>query len=270
MGTHISAHLNCFVLCVAWQGCTVAQILHVIAYVYCAAWTYWSSFHVRQLLVVDPAERSAHLVLTERDDAWVGGPTTFAGWSPDGASVLYASERTGFCHLYRVAPEGGVAEALTSGPFEVQSVRLLPDDETALLVTNDPQDFAVRQLRLLDLASGGNTVLTGSDGCVAGTGWSGGRRPQVSRDGSTLFFQTTQSMLSVEIDTSGEAPIPQNPVELFSFSSAGVASGYYDVAADGRFVMVQRDVEESGEENVEPATPTIVVIENWFAEFQQR
>lgn len=77
-------------------------------------------------------------------------------------------------------------------------------------------------------------------------------------------------MVSVEIDTSGETPIPQNPVDRFSLTEAGVVNGFFDVASDGRLVMAQRVSDDSVDGSTEAATPTIVVIENWFVEFEER
>lgn len=147
--------------------------------------------HVRQVLVVDAQTREAQVVLSERDDAWIGGPLTWAGWNDAGTHVLFTSERTGFNHLYRALPDGSELTALTSGDYEVQQIDLIEESDRALLVTNSPEDPAVRQLRLIHLGDAEQRVLTGDDGCAAGSGWSRGSdpaRPHVSHDGSTAVY----------------------------------------------------------------------------------
>jgi len=151
-----------------------------------------NDWHVRQLLVVDPERRSSRLLFAERDEAWIGAPTSFAAWSDDGSSVLFTSEQSGFNHLYRAPLAGGVPEALTAGDWEVQQVHQLRDHDRLLLVAGAPGDPTVRQLLLVDLLSRQARRLTGSDGCAAGGPGRGApddpEAPRVSRDGSTLVY----------------------------------------------------------------------------------
>jgi dipeptidyl aminopeptidase/acylaminoacyl peptidase len=150
-----------------------------------------NDFHVRQILVVQADTRQIRVVLAERDEAWIGGPTTWAAWNDAGTHILFTSERSGFNHLYRVRSDGSELTSLTAGDFEVQQVDLLKDHGQALLVTNSPEDPAVRHLRLVDLDTAEQIVLTGDDGCAADHGWSPRNdtaRPHVSLDGSTLVY----------------------------------------------------------------------------------
>ncbi|RKY17914.1 MAG: hypothetical protein DRQ55_14645, partial [Planctomycetota bacterium] len=137
--------------------------------------------HVRQLLVLDPATRSATLVHSERDEAWIGGPFLWSGWREQGGEVLFTSERSGFNHLYAVSPDGGEPRALTQGEFEVARVTLLEDLDQALLVAHGEDDPAITQLLLVSLEGGEQTRLTGSNGCAT--------RPLVSHDGSSVAFR---------------------------------------------------------------------------------
>jgi dipeptidyl aminopeptidase/acylaminoacyl peptidase len=122
-------------------------------------------FHSRQLLVVDPERRRAWPLFSERDDAWIGGPTLLAAWRRDGAEVLFTSEQSGWCHLYSVAAEGGEPRALTSGEFEVRHVRPLEDGRRALVLSNE-KDRAERTLSVVDLASGERHDVASPRGCV--------------------------------------------------------------------------------------------------------
>ncbi len=149
-----------------------------------------NDYHVRQVMVVDARTQAMTVLLSERDDAWIGGPTTRAAWTKDGEQVVFTSERSGFNHLYRVQPNGEGEVALTSGEYEVQSVDILDKHGRALLVSNAASDLGVRQLRLLDLGTGEQAVLTGLDGCAASSRTWGDSpdRPRVSRDGSRLVY----------------------------------------------------------------------------------
>ena len=81
----------------------------------------------RWILLLDPATGNLDLLDHQHDDAWIGGPgiegwgfsTGSIGWMPDGKSVWFQSEETGYSHLYTVNTETKEKKALTSGIFEV-------------------------------------------------------------------------------------------------------------------------------------------------------
>jgi dipeptidyl aminopeptidase/acylaminoacyl peptidase len=90
------------------------------------------------ILALDPATGKTRTLVNNHDDAWVGGPGSFAiGWLKDNERVFFQSERTGYSHLYTVAHAGGEPRALTSGSWEVQGVRLSEDQSTFYLTTNE-------------------------------------------------------------------------------------------------------------------------------------
>ncbi|MEX1998913.1 MAG: prolyl oligopeptidase family serine peptidase [Gemmatimonadales bacterium] len=90
--------------------------------------------------VVDLPSLTVRQVAHNHDPAWVGSPGpglfSLAGFLPDGETVYFGSERTGFIHLYRVPAVGGEPTAMTSGEWEVQSASLSPDGRTWYLETN--------------------------------------------------------------------------------------------------------------------------------------
>ena len=96
--------------------------------------------------------------------------------------------------LVRIPSQGKAWQefvAIAPGDYEVQQIDLIEESDRALLVTNSPEDPAVRQLRLIHLGDAEQRVLTGDDGCAAGSGWSRGSdpaRPHVSHDGSTVVY----------------------------------------------------------------------------------
>lgn len=78
----------------------------------------------------------------QRDTAWLGGPQIQANnvrpglieWLP-GGRLVFASERSGWSHLYLAEPDGEV-RALTSGEWEVRGAQLSRDRRTWLLRTS--------------------------------------------------------------------------------------------------------------------------------------
>jgi dipeptidyl aminopeptidase/acylaminoacyl peptidase len=91
---------------------------------------------------VDLEAAQARVLVHDHDDAWIGGPPIQPGrlqpglfeWLPDG-SFVFASERTGWSHLWLRAPDGGV-RPLTEGAWEVRGATLSPDRSTWLLQTS--------------------------------------------------------------------------------------------------------------------------------------
>lgn len=119
-----------------------------------------NDFKVRQLVVVDPAQRRVRVVAREYDPAWIGAPFWWSGWQ-DSETLLYTSEQSGFNHLYRVPSAGGEAEALTAGAYELRDLceHALSAGRVGLVSTH-PQDPATHRGLVLDLATGGRSVLT--------------------------------------------------------------------------------------------------------------
>jgi dipeptidyl aminopeptidase/acylaminoacyl peptidase len=92
----------------------------------------------------------------------------------------------------------------------------------------------------------------------------GGMEPRWSRDGKELFYVSNQSvdLMAVSV-TTGDRFAPQPPRRLFSAVSFvhEVNSRSYDVAPDGRFVMLRG----------RPATQgTPVLVENWVADVRRK
>ena len=116
----------------------------------------------RWLVLVNPATGRGRVLDHQHDDAWVRetGPESF-GFMPDGRSLWFLSEATGFMHLYvvRLDAEGAESRALTSGSFEVMSVCLGPARTRFYLTTNEA-DAGERHLYSMPLAGGPRQRLT--------------------------------------------------------------------------------------------------------------
>ncbi len=101
------------------------------------------------------------------DPAWISygssDNSTFNefGWLPDGGTLWYLSEETGYSHLYTLAA-GGKPRALTSGRWEASRVAWSADGGTAYLSCNRawPGDY---ELCAVDRESGALRELTALD-----------------------------------------------------------------------------------------------------------
>lgn len=88
---------------------------------------------------LDLERGTARVLVHDHDDAWIGGPPIQGGrleptlmeWLPSG-DLVFASERSGWSHLYKLGLDGTVT-ALTEGAWEVRGARLSHDGGTWLL-----------------------------------------------------------------------------------------------------------------------------------------
>ncbi|MFA6086349.1 prolyl oligopeptidase family serine peptidase [Mucilaginibacter sp.] len=95
----------------------------------------------RWIMKLDPATGKLSLLDRQRDEAWIGGPGTssFASGSlgyTDNAHFYYQSEASGYSHLYLVDVVSGAKKQLTSGKWEVQTLRLSNDKKTFYFTAN--------------------------------------------------------------------------------------------------------------------------------------
>src|SRR5206468_8813500 len=89
----------------------------------------------------------------------------------------------------------------------------------------------------------------------------GGREPIWSHDGRELFYRSGREMFAVPVDT-GRAFSTGKPVRLFEGRFVSEVLDY-DVAPDGRFLMIKPSEEEQA-----PAHLNVVL--NWVDELVRR
>jgi dipeptidyl aminopeptidase/acylaminoacyl peptidase len=96
----------------------------------------------RWLMKLDAATGKLTLLDRQHDDAWIGGPGTggfFAngslGWA-DNTHFYFQSEASGYSHLYMADLTTGEKKQLTSGKWEVQTLRLSNDKKTFYFTAN--------------------------------------------------------------------------------------------------------------------------------------
>jgi dipeptidyl aminopeptidase/acylaminoacyl peptidase len=118
----------------------------------------------RWVMALDPATAKTKVLFYDHDEAWIGGPGSFAlGWLPDNKRVYFQSERDGFAHLYTVAIDGGELKQLTKGKFETSDVQIA-EDKSKFYLTTSEVSFGERHFYAMSFDGGERTKLTGLPG----------------------------------------------------------------------------------------------------------
>ncbi|MGN6513356.1 MAG: prolyl oligopeptidase family serine peptidase [Lysobacteraceae bacterium] len=134
----------------------------------------------------------AHATLQSRhrlhDPGWINWDFNDFGWLPDGRTLWYLSEESGWSHLYTLATAGGRARQLTSGHWEVSAPRLSADGSRFEFVCNRkwPGDYEVCDV---PVAGGDVRELTALDGVEGFVPSPDGRQLLVRYSGSYLPAQ---------------------------------------------------------------------------------
>lgn len=169
-------------------------------------------------------------------------------WSPDGQWVAFAQTRAGTSRDIVLLPTSGARQptGFLATPADEAGATFSPDGRWIAYVsdeTGQPETY-VRPF------PGPGAPLTISTG--------GGVEPRWARDGRELYYRSGNRMMAVKVENDG-ALAPGAPTALFEgrfeMKGYGGSSANYDVARDGRFVMVRRK---------NPITPTVIhVVLNW-------
>ena len=97
----------------------------------------------------------------------------------------------------------------------------------------------------------------------------GGTKPVWARNGRELFYvDAANNLVSVPVQTSEQTFRAGNPTTLFAmpYRTSLTATREYDVAPDGRFLMIREDT--TSDRNQTPAS--MILIQNWLEELQAR
>ena len=176
--------------------------------------------------------------------------------SPDGKTLVFRQNRdtTGRdIGILRLEGESE-PELLLQTPFDEDTGMLSPDDLWLAYVSNESgrEEIYVRPFP----GPGGKLQISTE----------GGAEPLWSRDGGELFYRIGDKMMAVAIATEPQLA-PGRPTLLFegryrSGASGGNPATGYDVAPDGRFVMIRAE-ESAG------TTQQINLVLNWFEELKR-
>jgi len=239
-----------------------------------------------------------------------GGLDTYPLWTRDGLRLIFSSARTGTRSLFWQAANGtGMAERLTKSSNQQDPYDVSPDGTRIVFKERFPKtgwDLMVLTLdkqrevkplvrtnfneTLAALSSDGRWLAYQSDESgryeiyvrpfpdVDSNRWTisngGGIMPLWSRSGDELFFVGQPGFQSgvltrVEIGRAASF-VHSQPQKLFDWNymtSTAINLGRtYDISPDGRRFLVIKQ----GTRPDQTAPPSLIVVQNWFTELQQR
>jgi serine/threonine-protein kinase len=176
------------------------------------------------------------------------------GWSADGRDLLVAHMQGRNADIVAL-PSGNSGEprpvVATPAVEGLSGASLSPDGRWLAYAANPT---GTEEIWVRPYPGPGAPVRVSPDG---------GTEPVWSRDGRTLFYRDGNRMLSVAVRTSAELDFAP-PALIFE---AGYVRGSqppsYDVASDGRFLMLKRPA------GSEPGTQPHIVVVNWAAELDR-
>ena len=180
----------------------------------------------------------------------------------DGTTLLYSKANLPRdIFMIPIAGPAGPGTPLLAGPASEGSPTVSPDGRWLAYASNESGDYEIYVRPFPDVDAGRWQISRG-----------GGVHPQWSRDGTELFYLEVRdpdvAMLAVPVEP-GETFRPGAPTELFagpySYGATVAAPDVYDVAADGRFLMIkQPEAPDDGQ-----TQPDIVIVENWIEELKR-
>ncbi len=176
-------------------------------------------------------------------------------WSRDGGWFIGRTFGSGAGSRRILAREAGpdtTMRVLIEGPGDLYAPSLSPDSRWLAYVSDESGRAEVYVRPFPDVETARWQVSV-----------DGGLEPLWSRTGDELFYRTERGeMMAVRV-TADEAFASQSPVTLFNDPTA-LTSPYhrqYDVAADGRFLMIRSLAGNSSQ---------LKVVFNWFTEIRER
>ena len=202
---------------------------------------------------VDPAGGEEPEVLSR--DGEVQIPSS---WSPDGKTLAYAeiklvNPETGFDIWLLSGPSPWKRQNLIHTPYKDDQPMFSPDGRALAWVSNETGRL---QVYVRPYPGTGRTMVSVD----------GGTEPIWSRSGTELFYRSGPRLYAVPIGTKGVLTIGR-PSLLFEgdFDQGPVTPGFpsYDVAADGRFIMVP-----SATDRESPVRLDVVM--NWVEDLKRR
>ncbi|MCH8333024.1 serine/threonine-protein kinase, partial [Candidatus Sumerlaeota bacterium] len=168
-------------------------------------------------------------------------------WSHDGRTLVFAevSFETGGDIWMLSWPEdpdeASTTQTLLNTRFDERHPMISPDGQWILYTSDESGSSEVYVQRFPEL--GGKTKVSTE----------GGRDPIWSRDGGEIFFRYQDAVMAVEVVETAPSFRVKIPVRLFQGPYMDSGGRDYDVAEDGRFLMI-------GESADRPAPAEMVVI----------
>jgi eukaryotic-like serine/threonine-protein kinase len=229
------------------------------------------------------------------------GNDWFPVWTPSGRQIVFGSWRGGrFSNLYILDLDSGSTERLTESPDMQCPTSMTPDGTTVIFHSFTKSLQALRldargePITLVETAGEERNGQLSPDGrwlAYEGESMSlpgqldvyvrpfpnvnrglwqvtrdGGTFPVWSRNGRELFYMTLGgTLVAVPVEASGTVWNAGSPTELFRGQYAireGSLGRQYDVAQDGRFLMLKREATAEA--------PHFIIVQNWMAELARQ
>jgi serine/threonine-protein kinase len=225
-----------------------------------------------------------------RGDAAEFGPI----WTPDGERVIYQSDQPPYDIFWRDGDALGLEEPLLQNGYDKHAYSVSPDGKTLAYMENNSETQG--DLWLLQLKGGDPEIYRKTEFFETAPAFSpdgrwvayssnesgryevyvqsypdptearqlvstdGGGEPQWGRDGRELFYRNGSKMMAVSFDPASGSP--GTPTVLFEGRYLPNPNAHgYDLAGDGRFIMV-RTPDESLPRQVN-------VVLNWFEDLKE-
>jgi serine/threonine-protein kinase len=228
-------------------------------------------------------------------------------WSRDGARIFFrwVDPNTGFIDLYSVAADGsGVPEQILSTEEMESTTSISPDGETLVFartlssggieIVGMQLDGEPAETRLVEgrfaqgnatVSPDGRSLVYFSDesgqreiylqpypgpGAKTPVSIGGGLEARWSRDGGEIFFRTMRAVISVPVARQPDLVVGR-PLVLFEadYQNGQALAGarQYDVAPDGRFLMIRAGTIQQGDEI--DAYDHLILVDNWLDELRR-
>ena len=213
----------------------------------------------KRVVFLSPAGSSNHMFSIPADgSATEPEPLTTSenvrlplAWSPDGAFVLFneiSGQTRADLQLLQVSDKK--TRPWLQTPFSENEGRFSPDGHWVAYASNQTGKFEVW---VRPFPGPGAPVRVSSDG---------GRNPVWSGDGKELFYDNGSKVLSARVVSEVPDFRVETPRMLFEGGFVQGSMRSFDVAPDGRFMMI--------EANATTATSaSIVVVHDWFDELKR-
>jgi len=172
-------------------------------------------------------------------------------WSEDRQTLAYYGVSSAQADIWAL-PEGGEPISVVSSAYDERAPMFSPDGRWLAYVSDESgQD----QVYVRPYPGPGAHMPISNEG---------GIEPVWSRDGDALYFCHEDRMMAVAVSAGGTFGVPREVFrQSYEFSPIGRGNPNFDVAADGRFLMV-RSLASEGR-----PSPIHVVL-NFFEELQER
>ena len=219
-------------------------------------------------------------------------------WSPDGRQLAFTSDQNGQRNVFTIAADGSTLQPtrFTTSPNQ-QTPEAWADGRSMLISEISPKtgfdilllDLQTRQTRPwlqtefdedeVSVSPDGRWVSYVSNQTGRAEVWvrpfpgpgapirvspDGGREPLWSRNGSELFYQSGRKLMTAEVAARAPELRFKTPRMLFEGGFVPYDPNVprtYDVASDGRFLMIQ--------ESAQPAPQTLVIVQHFTEELKR-